>query len=159
MENAFPQKPRRSWVRDRGAHRVGLDQPPAVSRAHGQCHQSQQGHSHTSQSPRARAQNRKRKAGTMNKAHGRPHGFPLHLQHDGKCVIRPAFPAAFVARWKMRSHKNHWSWVRERIGQAGPATGWINRTWSLSPEPARPESHEPDPESPSAEPQSAKPGP
>jgi hypothetical protein len=61
----FPQKPRWSWVRDHGAHRFGLDQPPAVSRAHGQCRQSQRGQSHTSQSPRARAQSRKRKAGTI----------------------------------------------------------------------------------------------
>jgi hypothetical protein len=51
-------KNRRSWVRDSGARRVGLDQPPAVSRAHGQCRQSQRGQSHTSPSPRARAQRR-----------------------------------------------------------------------------------------------------
>jgi hypothetical protein len=40
--------------RDRGAHRVCLDQSQTVSRAHGRCRQSQRGQSHTSQSPRAR---------------------------------------------------------------------------------------------------------
>ena len=33
------KKPRRSWVRDHWGHRVCLDQPPASSRAHGQCRQ------------------------------------------------------------------------------------------------------------------------
>jgi hypothetical protein len=72
------------------------------------------------------------------------------------------FPAAFVARWKMRSHKNHWSLVRERIGPAGPATCCITRM--ATPEPARSEhlsqnpkagaGFKPEPESPIAKPQS-----
>ncbi len=101
MENAFPQKPRWSWVRDHGAHRVGLDQPPAVSRAHGQCRQSQRGQSHTSQSPRARAQSRKRRAGTIRNSPRPPTWFLWERVFSiGDPVVRLAFPAALVVRWK-----------------------------------------------------------
>jgi hypothetical protein len=110
MENAFPQKPRRSWVRDRGSHRVGLDQPPAVSRAHGRCRQSQRGQSHTSQSPRARVQSRTRKVGTITKAHGHPHCFCQFLWEGifhratnaaGKSA---RFPICICSTMEMRSH-------------------------------------------------------
>jgi hypothetical protein len=110
MENTFPQKPRRSWVRDRGAHRVGLDQPPAVSRAHGQCRQSQQ--SHTSQSPRARAQSRTRKAGTLRKP------TATHM-----VFVETHFPWCYKCSWEIGP--DNWIQLSGPISRAAGKSGRI----------------------------------